>query len=66
VPGHRCDIDHREPWPTGRTDEANCHCLCRRHHRAKQRYFTVEREPDGTTIWTTADGRRYRRPPPTY
>jgi hypothetical protein len=66
VPGERCDVDHREPWPHGRTSEANCHCLCRRHHRAKQAYFTVTVDPDGSTIWTTPDGRQYRRPPPTY
>lgn len=66
VPGHWCDVDHREPWPYGPTSEANCHCLCRHHHRAKQGYFTVTRDPDGTTVWTTPDGRRYRRPPPTY
>jgi antitoxin (DNA-binding transcriptional repressor) of toxin-antitoxin stability system len=66
VPGERCDVDHREPWPHGRTSEANCHCLCRRHHRAKQGYFTVELDPDGSTVWTTPDGRQHRRPPPTY
>jgi hypothetical protein len=66
VPGERCDIDHREPWPHGPTDDANCHCLCRRHHRAKQTYFTVELDEDGSTVWTTPDGRKYRRPPPTY
>jgi antitoxin (DNA-binding transcriptional repressor) of toxin-antitoxin stability system len=66
VPGQRCDVDHREPWPHGRTSEANCHCLCRRHHRAKQGYFTVELDPDGSTVWTTPDGRQHRRPPPTY
>ena len=66
VPGQRCDIDHRQPWPHGRTSEANCHCLCRRHHRGKQTYFTVELDEDGSTVWTTPDGRQYRRPPPTY
>jgi hypothetical protein len=65
VPGERCDIDHREPWPHGPTDDANCHCLCRRHHRAKQTYFTVELDEDGSTVWTTPDGRKHRRPPPT-
>jgi hypothetical protein len=67
VPGERCDLDHREPWPHGPTTDTNCHCLCRRHHRAKQTYFSVELDPDtGDTIWTTPDGRKYRRPPPTY
>jgi antitoxin (DNA-binding transcriptional repressor) of toxin-antitoxin stability system len=67
VPGERCDLDHREPWPHGPTTDTNCHCLCRRHHRAKQAYFTVELDPDtGDTLWTTPDGHQYRRPPPTY
>jgi hypothetical protein len=67
VPGERCDLDHREPWPHGPTTDTNCHCLCRRHHRAKQAYFTIELDPDtGDTLWTTPDGRQYRRPPPTY
>jgi hypothetical protein len=65
VPGKHCDIDHREPWPRGSTSAHNCHCLCRRHHRAKQHYFTVTLDPDnGDTLWTTPDGRTYRRPPP--
>lgn len=60
-----CDLDHRDPWQHGGpTAEHNLHCLCRHHHRAKQHYFTVTIEPDGTTIWTTKDGHQYRRPPP--
>jgi hypothetical protein len=67
VPGHWCDIDHREPWPLGPTDRENCHCVCRRHHRAKQAYFTVTLDKTtGNTLWTTPDGRIYRRPPPTF
>ncbi|HEV2780507.1 MAG TPA: DUF222 domain-containing protein [Actinophytocola sp.] len=31
----QCDVDHRVPWPQGATCDENCHCLCRRHHRAK-------------------------------
>lgn len=65
VPGKLCDVDHREPWPRGTTSADNCHCLCRRHHRAKQDYFTVSVDDDtGDTVWATPDGRRYRRPPP--
>jgi hypothetical protein len=66
VPGERCDGDHREPWPHSPTSDTNCHCLCRRHHRAKQAYFTVSVDEDGSTVWTTPDGHTYRRPPPTY
>lgn len=67
LPGKYCDVDHREPWPHGPTDAQNTQCLCRRHHRAKQSYFTVTVDPEnGDTIWTAPDGRQYRRPPPTY
>jgi hypothetical protein len=62
-----CDVDHRDTWPRGSTTEANCHCLCRSHHRAKQEYFTVILDTStGETCWTTPDARTYRRPPPRY
>jgi hypothetical protein len=65
VPGKHCDVDHREPWPRGPTSEHNCHCVCRRHHRAKQEYFTVTLDhTTGDTLWSTPDGRTYRKPPP--
>jgi hypothetical protein len=63
-PATGTDLDHRVPWPTGPTDEANLHCLCRHHHRAKQARFTVTRHDDGSTTWTSSTGRTYRRPPP--
>jgi hypothetical protein len=67
VPGRYVDIDHRDDWPRGATDEANCHCLCRKHHRAKQAYFNVKLDTfSGDTCWVTPDGREYRRPPPTF
>jgi hypothetical protein len=68
VPGAYCDIDHREEWPRGGTHAGNCHVLCRRHHRAKQFYFSaVTLDPaTGDTCWTTPDGATYRRPPPRY
>jgi hypothetical protein len=68
VIGRYADVDHRDEWPRGATSEANCHLLCRRHHRAKQFYFAdVTLDPStGETCWTTPDGRRYRRPPPTF
>jgi hypothetical protein len=68
VPGRFCDVDHREEWPRGRTDPENCHCLCRRHHRAKQFYFAeVVLDPlTGDTLWVTYDGETYRRAQPRY
>jgi hypothetical protein len=66
-PAVRCDRDHRVPYPLGATSEQNLHALCRRHHRAKQLYFTVTLDPGtGDTVWRTPDGREYRRPPPDY
>ncbi len=35
VPAERCDLDHREPWPTGATNGSNLWALCRRHHSLK-------------------------------
>ncbi|MFL6170315.1 MAG: hypothetical protein ACJ711_11635 [Ornithinibacter sp.] len=32
-----CDLDHVRPWPSGSTTPTNLICLCRRHHRIKQR-----------------------------
>jgi len=56
-PAHRCDIDHIRPWPTGPTCPCNLHPLCRRHHRMKQAPgWSVRRDPDGTTTWTTPTG----------
>lgn len=64
-PARYADLDHRDAWPRGRTTPDNLHCLCRHHHRAKQSgRFTVTRHTDGSTVWTTRDGRSYRSPPP--
>jgi hypothetical protein len=65
LPARFSDVDHELPWPRGRTDPRNLHCLCRHHHRAKQSgLFTVHTEPDGTTVWTlTRTGQAYRSPP---
>jgi hypothetical protein len=63
-PATGTDLDHALPWPTGPTTPENLHCLCRHHHRAKQSaLFTVTRDTDGSTVWTTRDGRSYRSPP---
>jgi hypothetical protein len=66
TPARWTDADHRDPWPRGATSTLNMHCLCRRHHRAKQAYFQVEIDDAGHTLWTTPDGRHYRRPPPRF
>ncbi|MBD3783050.1 MAG: HNH endonuclease, partial [Micrococcales bacterium] len=48
-----CDLDHVLPWPTGPTAARNLACLCRRHHRVKQRHgWRVDLHPDGSMTWT--------------
>ncbi len=59
-----CDLDHVRPWPVGATAAANLLCLCRRHHRVKQRPgWSVVLAPDATADWTDPTGRtRTTRP----
>ncbi|HSO65186.1 MAG TPA: HNH endonuclease signature motif containing protein, partial [Ornithinibacter sp.] len=53
-----CDLDHVRSWPTGPTTLANLICLCRRHHRVKQRPgWQVVLATDGITTWTDPTGR---------
>ena len=53
-----CDLDHVRPWPTGPTADTNLICLCRRHHRVKQRPgWRVTLAADGTLTWTDPTGR---------
>ena len=53
-----CDLDHVRPWPRGRTADDNLICLCRRHHRIKQRPgWRVTLTPDGIVTWTDPTGR---------
>ena len=48
-----CDLDHVRPWPAGATTATNLICLCRRHHRVKQRLgWRVRLHPDATLVWT--------------
>ena len=54
-----CDLDHVRPWPTGPTHPTNLVCLCRRHHRIKQRHgWRVTLHDDGTSTWTDPTGRQ--------
>ncbi|MBM6401898.1 HNH endonuclease signature motif containing protein [Phycicoccus sonneratiae] len=53
-----CDLDHVVPWPAGPTSAANLACLCRRHHRVKQRPgWRAALAPEGTMTWTDPTGR---------
>ena len=52
-----CDVDHVVPWPVGATDPTNLVCLCRRHHRIKQRPRWRSRlDADGALVWTDPTG----------
>ncbi|MFQ6172480.1 HNH endonuclease signature motif containing protein [Oryzobacter sp. R7] len=58
VAARYCDLDHVRPWPDGSTTASNLMCLCRRHHRVKQRPgWHVNLHPDGTVTWTDPTGR---------
>jgi hypothetical protein len=59
----QCDKDHLQPWPRGRTSDANLADECEHHHQAKHDRFRVQRLPDGTFRWTTPAGHTYDRPP---
>lgn len=52
------DIDHTIPFQRGGpTNQLNGHCLCRRHHRAKQSpLWAVTQRTDGASLWTSTTG----------
>ena len=50
VPAERCDLDHREPWPTGATNGSNMWALCRRHHSLKGHGVLQWILPTGRTV----------------
>ena len=57
VAARQCDLDHVVPWPRGSTTATNLICLCRRHHRVKQRRrWRVRLRDDGTVEWTDPRG----------
>ncbi|GAA4876373.1 HNH endonuclease signature motif containing protein [Actinomycetospora straminea] len=65
VPAQACDLDHLVPYGPdegdGRTAADNLGPECRHHHRIKHLPgWAVARGPDGSVLWTTPTGRRYR------
>lgn len=63
-PASRCEIDHTVPYPHGSTSADNLATLCKHHHRAKDGGgFTVTRNRDGWTTWTTPMGNTITTPP---
>jgi hypothetical protein len=58
IPASKTDQDHVIPWPVGETTPTNLMCLCRRHHRVKQRRgWTARLDPEGTVHWSDPTGR---------
>ncbi|MFC0548243.1 HNH endonuclease signature motif containing protein [Kutzneria chonburiensis] len=53
------ELDHITPWPAGPTEAANLQGLCTWHHHRKHDDYTVTRDSDGTTHWTTPTGRHH-------
>jgi hypothetical protein len=60
VPADRCDIDHHQPWPDGKTSAHNLDPLWRRHHRGKTFAWLASVRDDDTVDWTMPDARHYR------
>jgi hypothetical protein len=60
VPADRCDLDHHQPWPDGKTSAHNLDPLCRRHHRGKTFAWLASIRDHDAIDWTMPDARRYR------
>ncbi len=65
-PAVACDLDHlKAAKDGGPTCPGNLHPLCRRHHRCKHlTHWQPQRQPDGSTVWTSPTGHTYRTQPP--
>ena len=60
VPADQCDLDHRDPWPRGRTRAADLDPGCRRHHRGKTFAWLAPVRDRDAVDWTLPDDRTYR------
>jgi hypothetical protein len=59
----RCECDHIVPYNGRNTVIANLEPVCLRHHHCKHDAgWTVSRDSNGTTWWTSPTGRRYAKP----
>ncbi len=60
----RCQLDHIDPWPLGRTAPDNLICLCTHHHRLKTHTrWQPHLHPDGTVTWTDPFKQTYQTHP---
>jgi hypothetical protein len=65
IAARSCDLDHVRPFPAGPTSAANLVCLCRRHHRVKQRPgWRATLHHDASMTWTDPTGRSRTTHPP--
>lgn len=64
-PAEFADIDHTIPFPLGPTHPSNLKCLCRKHHLLKTFWpgWRDQQWPDGTVVWTSPSGRKYKTYP---
>ncbi|HVE27727.1 MAG TPA: DUF222 domain-containing protein, partial [Sporichthya sp.] len=65
---HDCDLDHRDPHRRdgsgGATSEDNLDPRCQHHHDVKHLPgWKVRRNRDGSTLWTTPNGKTYLSKP---
>ena len=60
VPADQCDLDHRDPWPRGRTRAADLDPACRRHHRGKTFAWLAPVRDRDAVDWTMPDDHTYR------
>jgi hypothetical protein len=65
-PACRCDLDHRVAYSEGGpTSSENLRPLCQRHHICKHDTdWSLDREPDGSHVWTSPTKHVYRSRPP--
>jgi hypothetical protein len=49
-PAGKCDMDHRSPWPEGKTSGDNLWPRCRRHHNHKGHGILQWKLPDGQIV----------------
>lgn len=60
MPSRNCDIDHRTRYADGGpTTIENTEPLCRYHHRGKHTGWKLERNTDGSHLWTSPLGMTY-------
>lgn len=60
TPAERCQLDHVQPWPDGRTEETNLVALCTSHHGFKHHAgWRLGMDEQGVCTWTAPTGWRH-------